>query len=79
MEKRKMIYFHLLTDCKLLEHLLEVDRQAQEMNEQLIQQMMKAEKVSERLKEEDMMLWVQKMKSIEARAMEIIQTELIQK
>ena len=30
-EKRKMIYFQLLTDCKLLQHLSEIDRQARKM------------------------------------------------
>ena len=78
-EKRKMIYFQLLTDCKLLQHLSEIDRQARTMQEQLIRQMMQTEEVSEKLKDENMMLWVQKMNNIQARATEIVETELIYK
>ena len=78
-EKRKMIYFQLLTDCKLLQHLSEIDRQARKMQKQLIRQMMQTEEVSEKLKDENMMLWVQKMNNIHARAMEIVETELIYK
>ena len=78
-EKRKMIYFQLLTDCKLLQHLSEIDRQARKMQKQLIRQMMQTEEVSEKLKDENMMLWLQKMNNIQARAMEIVQTELIYK
>ena len=75
----RFIYFQLLTDCKLLQHLSEIDRQAHKMQEQMIRQMMQTEEVNEKLKDENMMLWVQKMKSIEARATEIVQTELIYK
>ena len=78
-EKRKMIYFQLLTDCKLLQHLSEIDRQARKMQKQLIRQMMQTEEVSEKLKDENMMLWVQKMNNIQTRAMEIVETELIYK
>ena len=49
------------------------------MQKQLIRQMMQTEEVSEKLKDENMMLWVQKMNNIQARATEIVETELIYK
>ena len=78
-EKRKLVYYHLLTDCKLLQHLSEIDKEARKMQEQLIRQMMQTEEISEKLKDENMMLWVQKMNNIQARATEIVEAELIYK
>ena len=43
----------------------------------IIRQMMKAEGVTEAMKAENQMLWVQSMNSIRCRAEEIIKTELI--
>ena len=47
------------------------------MFELLIERMKEAEGVMENLKELDQMEWVQRMGSIEARAREIVTTELI--
>ena len=76
-EHRKLIFYSMLTDCSLSEHLRNTDREAEEMLELLISQMAKNEGVSEELKAADMMSWVQKMNSIKARAMEVVKTELI--
>ena len=66
----------LLTD-RLNAHLEEVDREANEMMEQLTTQMAKAEGVTEQLKAADQMAWVGAMNNIRARAEEIVLNDLI--
>ena len=56
----------------LKRYLREVDEQAKEMLCQLIKQMAKDEGVTEILKRQDQMLWVQRMNSIRSRAEEVI-------
>lgn len=51
--------------------------QANEMFDLLIEQMKVAEDVTEELKEQDQMEWVQRIENIEARAREIVCEELI--
>lgn len=58
-------------------HLEEIDRLANEMMERLISQMVKQEGVSEQLKSDDQMEWVQRMNCIRSRAEEIVSSELI--
>lgn len=55
-------------------YLREVDEQAEEMLFQLIKQMANDEGVTETLKRENQLLWVQQMNSIRNRAEEIILT-----
>ena len=76
-EHRKATYTTLLTSGKLNTYLAEVDQQAQECFERLIEQMKQAQKVTEQLKLENPMLWVGIMNEIRARAMEIINAEMI--
>lgn len=70
-------YTTLLTQCKLNSYLHEVDVRAAEMYDTLIKQLAKQEGVTEHLKANDMMSWVQKMNNIRNRAMEVVNTELI--
>lgn len=58
-------------------YLREVDEQAEEMLFQLVKQMAKDEGVTEMLKRQDQMLWVQRMNSIRNRAEEIVLREVI--
>lgn len=74
---KKALFSSLLIQGKLYQHCDEVEKQAVEMFELLIEQMKKAEGVTEHLKEENQMEWVQRMGNIEARAREIINKEII--
>ena len=58
-------------------HLEKIDRQTQEMEQQLISQLVQQEGVTERLKAERQMEWVARMNSIRHRADEIVLNELI--
>ena len=76
-EYRDGIYTGMLLTGKLDEHLKEIGDTAQEMFDQLVEQMKKAEGVTERLKTENQMEWVGRMNSIRSRADETILSELV--
>ena len=62
---------------KLNDYLADIDRQAEEMFEQLIKQMTESEGVTEHLKAADQMAWVGKMNNIRNRATKIVNNELM--
>ena len=68
---------NLLTDGKLNNYLTAIDEQAEEMFLRIVRQIAECENVTEALKEENAMFWVQKMNEIQARAREIVNDELI--
>ena len=74
---KKAIFTTLLTTCKLMEHLMSIQEQAQQMEEQIITQMAKAQGVTEKLKQTDMMTWVGMMNNIKNSARETVLNELI--
>lgn len=76
-EYRKVEYMILLTSGKLNEHLIEIDQQAQEMYDRLMNQMAVRAGITEQLKATDQMAWVQKMNAISAQVYEVISAELI--
>ena len=60
-QHRKGLYSELLTSDKLNDYLADIDRQAEEMFPRLVKQLAEKEGVTEALKAENLMLWVQKM------------------
>ena len=78
LEKHKKVLFSsLLGQGKLYQHCAEVENQARAMFDMLVEQMKEAESVTEQLKEENQMEWVQRMGNIQQRATEIVTKELI--
>lgn len=73
----KIWYYNLLTSGTLNEHLAEVDQQAERMFQLLVSALSKQENVTERLKVNRPMEWVQKTNSIRNRAVEIVNNEWI--
>ena len=67
----------MVTKCTLWPYLADIDRQANETYDLLIEQMKEAEGVTEQLKEQDQLEWVQKMVNIQQRAREIVYVEII--
>ena len=67
----------MLMEGTLNPHLEEIDRQAQEMEQQLISQLAQQEGITEQLKAENQMEWVARMNNIRNRADEIVLNELI--
>ena len=72
-----VLYTDLLTSSKLNSYLADIDLQASERLERLTEQMKQAEGITEQLKAENAMEWVQKMNNIRHRAEEIICSEII--
>jgi len=71
------IYTGVLLTGNLDEHLKEIGDTAQEMFFSLVAQMKDAEGVTERLKAENQMEWVERMNSIRSRAEEVVLSELV--
>ena len=74
---REALYTIMLMENTLNSHLEEIDRQAQEMEQQLISQLAQQEGVTEQLKAENQMEWVARMSNIRNQADEIVLNELI--
>ena len=70
-------YYILLTSGKLNSYLADINRQAEEMFPRLVKELAEKEGVTEALKAENQMLWVQKMNNIRNAAMEIVSNDLI--
>ena len=73
----RVTYTNLLTSGKLNTYLADIDRQAKERFERLIEGMKQAQGITERLKEENVLEWTGKMNNIRACAREIVGKELI--
>ena len=73
----KLLFNSLLIKGKLYQHCAEIENQARNMFDTLVAQMKTAEGVTEQLKEQNQWKWVCRMKNIEARASEVVTTELI--
>lgn len=76
-EARPALYCSLLLSGKLWTHLADVNEQAQERLDLIMEQMKAAEGVTEELKARNQLAWVQHMNSIRSRAEEIIYAELV--
>ena len=71
------IYSGLLISGKLDSYLRGIDRKADAMFSRLVKQMAAQEDITEQLKAENQMLWVQRMNEVRETAMEIIYHDLI--
>ncbi len=76
-EYRKATYISLLTSGRLNTYLADIDSQTQEYLLLLTKQMADQENVTEQLKADNAMLWVQKMNEIQSGVREIIYNEII--
>jgi hypothetical protein len=71
------IYSGFLMCGELKQHLLDIQEQAEQRMDLLIEQMAKAEGVNEQLKADDQMAWVGQMNNIRYRAEDIVRDEII--
>lgn len=74
-----MRYYNLLTSERLYDYLDGVEYQAENLFEQTVKSLAEKEQVTEKLKAENMMLWVQKTNNIRNRAIEIVNEQVIYK
>ena len=76
-EHHKLIYFNLLTSCKLAAYLADIDSQANDMYDLLVRQLSEKENITEQLKAENPIEWMRKMNAICLTATEIVNREII--
>ena len=70
-------YYILLTSGKLNDYLADLNEQAEAMFSRLVKQLSEKEGITEALKAENQMLWVQRMNNIRSAAMESVANDLI--
>ncbi len=78
-ENHRVIYYNLLTQCKLNSYLHEIDVRATEMYDTLVKQLAESQGITEKLKADNQMLWVQMMNNIANQVREIVCKEVIYK
>ena len=76
-EYHRNTYTTLLASGRLNTYLADIDKQAQERMERLTEQMKRAQGITEQLKAENALEWVQRMNNIRACAREIVERERI--
>ena len=77
MEHKKAIFTIMQMNGTLQTYLADLNEQAEDMFLRLVKDMAKAEGITEQLKVDNQMLWVQKMNNIRNCAAEIVNEELI--
>ena len=76
-EYRSEKYQYLLLTGKLTEYLNQIDQEAREQMEILMEQMAEKQGVTEKLKAQDQMEWVRLMNNIKASAEEMVLREIL--
>ena len=76
-EHKRFVYINLLTSGRLNEYLASVDEQAEDMFSRLVEEYADRQGVTERLKAENQILWVQKMNNIRMCVREIVEREIL--
>ena len=76
-EHKEAVYITLLTSGRLNSYLADIEEQAQERFERIVEQMKQAQGITEQLKAENQMEWVARMNNIQACAREIVDKEMI--
>lgn len=76
-EYRWNVYLELLMNGRLNSYLVDIEEQAQERFERLIDQMKQAQGITEQLKADNTWEWVGRMNNIQACAREIVEREII--
>ena len=76
-ENHRLIYYNLETSGKLNTYLHDIDVRARDMYENLVKKISEQEGVTEQLKADNQMLWVQHMNNVANRAREIVYNEII--
>ena len=76
-EHKRAVYITLLTSGRLNSYLADIDEQAEEMFSRLVKRMAEREGMTEQLKAENQLLWIQKMSNIQSCVREVVESEII--
>lgn len=77
LKNKKVVFTILLAEGKLWQYLYDIDTQAQQMFDTLVEQMKETEDITEQLKEDNQMEWVQSIFNIHSQARKIVEYEMI--
>ncbi len=77
LKHKKVVFATLLAQGKLYQHCADVENQARAMYDMLVEQMKESEGITEKLKAENQMEWVQKTNLINISAREIVENEIL--
>lgn len=77
LNRKKTLFTTLFSQGKLWQYLADIDTQAQQMFDTLVEQMKEAEGVTEDLKEENQLEWICRMQNIEKRVKDIVESDFI--
>ena len=78
-QHHRIRYFNLLTSCKLVDYLADIDELAQSTYDSLLKLMLQRDGINESLKAKDCLLWTRKVNSIKQQVIEIINHDIIYK
>ena len=76
-EYSRSVYLNLLTSGRLNDYLADIEEQAQERFERIVEKMKRAQGITEQLKAGNQMEWVARMNNIQSCAREIVNKEII--
>lgn len=76
-EHKRLFYVNMLTSGKLNSYLADINEQAEELFFRMVKQLAEKEGITEELKSADQIAWVGAMNNIQARAREIVYTDII--
>lgn len=76
-EHKRATYTTLLTSGKLNSYLADINKQAEELYSRLVKKYAERQGVTEQLKAENQLLWIQKMSNIQACVREVVESEII--
>ena len=76
-QSHKVRYYNLMTSEKLYDYLADIEEQAENMFSRLVNELAEKEDITEALKADNAMEWVQRMNNIRDRAAKVVNTEVI--
>ena len=76
-EHKRAFYITLLTSGRLNSYLADIEEQAQERFERIVEQMKQVQGITEQLKAENQLEWVGRMNNVQACAREIVEKEVL--
>ena len=76
-EYRRTVYLDLLMSGRLNSYLADIEEQAQERFERIVEQMKQTQGITEQLKADNALEWVSRMNNIQVCAREIVDKEII--
>ena len=76
-EHKRATYITLLTSGKLNSYLANIDGQAEEMFSRLVKEYADRQGITEQLKAENQLLWIQKVNNIQSCVRDVVESEII--